>query len=402
MTLEIVLTLLGFAIGSIVGYFFAQKSTKEKIKESKAENQELLNKRDEEIYKITSALKESMKESFGALSKDALSTNTTEFFKIAEQKFLSQTQANETTLETKKKLIDTTLLQIDDKLKEVTKKIEEYDKEVGSNYSKIATQLNSSTTETEKLREVTYQLKNALASTKARGQWGERMAEDILNLIGFIEGKNYMKQCTMEDGKSRPDYTFILPNGLKVNMDVKFPMSNYLKYIETSNETEKNTHKTLFIKDVRQRITEVTTKDYINENDNTLDYVLVFIPNEQVYSFINENDADILDNALQKKVIICSPFTLYAILSVIRQSTQMFKLERRTNEIAKLIAEISKQWTRFKEGYDKLDKAIDSVQKTFNDLRTTRTNQLDKQFLKIENMQDEPETSILLQLSEEN
>src|SRR6478609_5722988 len=63
------------------------------------------------------------------------------------------------------------------------------------------------------LSEHTQQLREVLASSKARGQWGERMAEDVLRLAGLIEGVNYRKQATLDDGAGRPDYTFMLPNG---------------------------------------------------------------------------------------------------------------------------------------------------------------------------------------------
>ncbi len=90
----------------------------------------------------------------------------------------------------------------------------------------------------------------------------------------------------------------------------------------------RETHKTQFLRDVRTRIKEVTTRDYINPEDNTLDYVLVFIPNEQVYAFINQNDPEIMDEALKSKVILCSPFTLFAILAVIRQSIDNFSMDK--------------------------------------------------------------------------
>ena len=73
-------------------------------------------------------------------------------------------------------------------------------------------------------------------------------------------------------------------------MDVKFPLTNYISYMNSDEDTLKDDYKKQFLKDVRQRVKEVTTRDYINPADNTLDYMIIFIPNEQVYSFINEND----------------------------------------------------------------------------------------------------------------
>ncbi|MCK7482267.1 MAG: DNA recombination protein RmuC [Candidatus Moduliflexus flocculans] len=175
------------------------------------------------------------------------------------------------------------------------------------------------------LQDTADHLRQALVSTKARGQWGERMAEDVLRLAGFVEGVNYIKQTVLDMAASRPDYTFRLPQGLKVNMDVKFPLNSYLRYLEAGDEAARESHKAQFLRDVRTRIKEVTTRDYINPEEKTLDYVLVFIPNEQVYAFINENDSGIMDEALKAKVILCSPFTLFAILAIIRQSPRQLQ-----------------------------------------------------------------------------
>jgi len=69
---------------------------------------------------------------------------------------------------------------------------------------------------------------------------GERMAEDVLRMAGLVRNINYLKQKTLTNNNLRPDFTFLLPNELKLNMDVKFPLNNYMKYIEAEAETDKN------------------------------------------------------------------------------------------------------------------------------------------------------------------
>ena len=95
-------------------------------------------------------------------------------------------------------------------------------------------------------------------------------------------------------------------------------------------------------------IKQLTTRDYINPAENTVDYVIMFIPNEQVYSFINEADITIMDEALKQKVILCSPFTLYAVLAVIRQAIENFNLERTSLRDIKLLR-IVEAGTAYKE-----------------------------------------------------
>ena len=219
------------------------------------------------------------------------------------------------------------------------------------------------------------------------------MAEDVLRLAGFMEGVNYLKQKTLTEATTRPDFTFMLPKGLKLNMDVKFPLNNYLKFLESDSEAERQNHCNLFLRDVRQRVKEVTGRDYINPGDNTVDYVLVFIPNEQVYAYIHENDQKLLDEALRQKVILCSPVTLYAVLAVIRQAVDNFNLEKTAAQILSLLGAFNKQWSMFMQSFDKLGNKIEETQKEYQKLTTTRKNQLDRQINKIEDLRRQREIS---------
>ena len=114
--------------------------------------------------------------------------------------------------------------------------------------------------------------------------------------------------------------------------------------------------------------------------------MLVFIPNEQVYGFIHENDPQLLDEALRRKVVLCSPLTLFAILAVIRQASENFKLARRTNEILGALGDFNKQWGMFKEQMDKVDRALETSRKAYAELTGTRTRQLDRQVERVDDL----------------
>jgi DNA recombination protein RmuC len=212
------------------------------------------------------------------------------------------------------------------------------------------------------------------------------MAEDVLRLVGFIENVNYLKQKTLQGAGTRPDFTFLLPRNLKLNMDVKFPLDNYMKFLEASSEVEKAKFRNDFLRDVRERIKEVTTRDYINPEQNTLDYVLLFIPNEQIYAFIHEQDSSILDSGIKSKVVLCSPLTLVAVLAVIRQAVDNFALEQTSTEILSLLGSFKKQWDAFLQKMEVLGKRIDDAQKEYESLVTTRRRQLERPLSKIEEL----------------
>lgn len=332
-------------------------------------------------------------ETFKALSSDALSRNTDEFkkyadefIKLAEEKLKSQTIEGKKELESKKELIDQNIESIGKTLSEVQKKIEEVGKTSGEKYTEVATLIKKHEEVTSKLKDTTEHLSRALASPKKRGEWGERMAEDIIRLTGMVEGVNYIKQKTLDSSFGRPDYTFFMPNNLKINMDVKFPVDNYLHYLNAESEHDKRQYRDELLKNTKVMIKQVTTRDYINPSENTVDYVIIFIPNEQVYSFINESDTTIMDEALKQKVILCSPFTLYAVLAVIRQAIENFNLEKTASEILKLLGEFTKQWNAYKEKFRLMGERLDAAKKEYDTLVTTRTSMLERPLKKIEDM----------------
>lgn len=327
-----------------------------------------------------------LRDSFGALSQETLRSSTGELLKLAREQLTGQLQLGERDLEGKKRLIDQSLDNLRADLRKMTDQVSGFEKDRVQKFGELSAHLVRSAEQTARLQETANHLHQALASTKTRGQWGERMAEDVLRLAGFVEGINYLRQKVLDDAKSRPDYTFNLPQGLKVNMDVKFPLNSYLRFLETDSDADREASKAQFLRDVRARIKEVTTRDYINPEDKTLDYVLVFIPNEQVYAFINQNDPGLIDEALRTKVILCSPFTLFAILAIIRQSLDNFSMERTAADMLRLVNAFKKEWEKFADSMEKMGEKLEAARREYQTLTTTRHNKLDKSIQKIEDM----------------
>ena len=329
---------------------------------------------------------ENVRSSFGNLSLEALSKSTEEFLKLAKSKLESERAVHINELDAKKGLIDQQLQQMTVQLKEASNLMRELEKDRVQKFGELSQQLKAASEQTSALAQTTGMLREALASTRVRGQWGERMAEDVLRLAGFVENVNYLKQKTIEGTGSRPDFTFLLPKNLKLNMDVKFPLDNYVRFLECDAESDKAKYRSDFLKDVRGRVREVTSREYINPGQNTVDYVLLFIPNEPVYAFIHEQDRSILDEALRNRVIFCSPVTLFAVLAVIRQAIDNFSLHQTSNEILSLFGAFYRQWEEFLKRFEVLGKRIGDAQKEYETLFTTRRRQLERPLNRIEQL----------------
>jgi len=377
--------IIGFGLGLVAALLlrFIQGKTAKELAEELFHETEAHKKADMD------RIIDNIKASFGNLSLEALSKSTEEFLKLAKARLESEREIGFKELDAKKGLIDQQLHQMNSKLSDVSKLMKELEKDRVEKFGELASQLKTATQQSAVLMQTTNLLREALASTKARGQWGERMAEDVLRLAGFIENVNYLKQKSIDGAGSRPDFTFILPRDLRLNMDVKFPLDNYLRFLETNLELEKIKFRNDFLRDVKARVKEVTTREYINPEQNTVDYVLLFIPNEQIYSFIHEQDSSILDEGIKNRVIFCSPITLFAVLAVIRQAVDNFALEKTSNEVLSLLGLFKNQWGEFLKKLDLLGKRIEDTQKEYELLTTTRRRQLERPLNKIDDLRSQ-------------
>ena len=340
--------------------------------------------------------------SFDSLSLSALSKVSEALITTAKEKLSSERELHVKELDGKKTLIDQQLRQMTVELGGVSKMMQELENDRAQKFGELTTQLKNMGEQTATLSETTRNLKEALSNSRVRGQWGQRMAEDVLRLAGFLENVNYTKEKEIEGLRSRPDFTFLLPRDLKLNMDVKFPWENYMRFLECESELEKSKYKHDFLKDVKAKIKEVTGREYINAEQHTLDYVLLFIPNEQLYSFIHENDRAILDEGLQNKVVFCSPITLFAILAVIRQAIDNFSLEKTSHEILAQLGSFKKQWGEFLKKLKTVGDRIDDARKEFDSLTTTRKRMLERPLEKIESLREQRGISSASLDSEEN
>jgi DNA recombination protein RmuC len=257
-------------------------------------------------------------------------------------------------------------------------------------------QIGATGEQLKSLQTTTSDLKSALTNSRTRGQWGERMAEDVLRLAGLQPEVNYRRQSSIfgtEGTRGRPDYTFLLPGNRVIHMDVKFPLDNYLAYLNAETEQNRTAAARQFVADARARLRETTVREYRNgptqQGEQALDYLLIFIPNEQVYAFLLENAPNLLDEALGQKIILTSPTTLLAVLAVINQAAQHFRLQQQTAGIHDILSGIRQQWGNYVGVMEKMGEKLDDAQKEFHKLTTTRTNMLERQFSKLDSLPTE-------------
>ena len=268
------------------------------------------------------------------------------------------TQQSGEALGKRAEVISTTLKGVHD---DVSKRLAELNHELDQLRQHNAGQFSSVSEAVTLLAQRTANLNEVLSNSQKRGQWGERLAEDMIRAAGLVEGVNYSKQDTTAAG-GRPDFTFTMPPDRVLFMDVKFPLDRYVAHLDADDDATRATTKADFVKAVRSHVDALAKRDYIDQTtEDALDYVLMFVPNESISGFVHEADPHLIDWALERKVVLCSPLTLYAFLVVIRQATESFHTEQTA-------AEITQQINKFSKEFDNYSAAVDKVRATFNKL----------------------------------
>jgi DNA recombination protein RmuC len=217
----------------------------------------------------------------------------------------------------------------------------------------------------------------------------------------YKEGIHYETQKIMKSG-TKPDFTFYLPDNKSINMDSKFPLTIYMEIAKLTRDLEdetldelgrrevteliKSKNKEFLDKAIKTKIDETAGREgYISPDEDTVDFVLMYIPLENLYHFlltseIGSSKTPVIEYAFSKKVILASPQTLMAYLETIRHSMKLFSLQTDTKNILSTHEKVKNEIRKFIDSFDEVTKRLDQTVKSFESLKKTRVDKLEKSF----------------------
>ena len=247
----------------------------------------------------------------------------------------------------------------------------------------------------------TRNLISVLNNNQSRGQWAEFQVEDLLGVMEYKDGIHYETQKIMSSG-NKPDFTFYLPDDKTTNMDSKFPLTIYMEISKLNRDLEDDSldeisrreitdlikikNKEFLDRAIKNKIDETSTREgYISPEEDTVDFVLMYIPLENLYHFlltstIGAKNTPVIQYAFAQKVILVSPQTLMAYLETIRHSMKLFSLQTDTKNILSTHEKVKSEIRKFIDSFDETTKKLDQTVKAFDSLKTTRVNKLEKSF----------------------
>ncbi len=294
---------------------------------------------------------------------------------LAKEKLEAATTNIKDEFDNKQELIDMTMKNLTLELHKANDKLEKAERERIGSFESLKTQITAQAKHTQDLMQTTNNLQRVLSNNQLRGQYGEQVAEDLLKMNGFVKGADYLIQDTQGEG-SRPDFTVLLPNGMKINIDSKFPYQNLLKIVEATDESQRAQYRKLFEQDIKDKIKQVTSRTYINPEENTVDFVILFVPNEMIFSYIYDKMQDIWLDGMHQKVVFAGPFSFTAILRMVRQAYDYFSVQKNLRTIIGHIQTFKEEFGKYNEEIDKMGDRVDGLLKQYQVVSQTRTTKL--------------------------
>ena len=223
--------------------------------------------------------------------------------------------------------------------------------------------------ELKHLTRTTTALKDALKKPHVRGRWGEIQLKNCVEMAGLAEHVDFQLQQHTNDeaGASLyPDMTVKMPGGRSVVVDAKTPLEAFISAVEAVTDEQRTIEMSRHGRIVKDHVKRLSQKSYFEHLPDAVDFTVMFLPNESFLYAALESEPDLVEFALQRKVLIATPPTFIGLLKVIRMGWNEQRLADNAKKISELGQELHKRICDFVDSYALVGKHLEKANEEYN------------------------------------
>jgi len=322
----------------------------------------------EEQKALIEVMKTEMTDTFNALSSAALKSSSEDFLRLASEHLGKVVADTKGKLGEHQAALDGMLKPLHETLKRYEEQIRSIEESRHKAYGSLEEQLRALALTHEHLQRETSNLVSALKKPHVRGRWGEMQLRRVAELSGMSMHCDFTEQLSVdtEKGRIRPDMIVHLPMEREIVVDSKVSLDAYLDAVSASTEDERRTKMEKHAQQVRTHMNKLASKEYWSQFKQSPEFVVLFIPGESFLSSALEIDNTLIEDGIQRRVIIATPTTVIALLRAIAYGWRQEQMTKNAEEISELGRQLYERMTTLVQHFDNIGSNLEKAVTAYN------------------------------------
>ena len=306
-----------------------------------------------------------LRDAFKSLSTEALRETQPEFLRLANETFAKFSEAAKGDLGQRQAAIATLVKPLEEQLRTYQSRLAQSENQQSTTLGEVKKQIELLALQSQSLSSETLQLRRVLHSSQARGKWGEETLRRVVEAAGMSNHCDFTEQS--QSGDAKPDLTVHLPGDRIIIVDAKVPELEFLSALDTEGAGRRAELLQAHATKLRATIKALADRDYPSQFPNSLDYVVLFVPAESLFSAALEADQDLIVWAASRRILLATPASLIALLRSVSVSWQQHAQTENARQIAEAAQELYRRVVKFLEHFEKVGVNLQRAASAYND-----------------------------------
>lgn len=306
-----------------------------------------------------------LREAFKALSADALQQTQPEFLRLANETLAKFQESAKGDLSQRHEAIATLVKPLEEQLKHYQQRLQQAESAQSGTLGEVRKQLEALAARSDTLAQETQQFRRVLSSNQARGRWGEETLRRVVEAAGMSAHCDFIEQA--QQGESKPDLLVRLPGDRVILVDSKVPDLDFLNALDTADPAARAVALAAHARKLKDTIKGLADRQYPDQFPNALDYVVLFLPAESLFSAALEGDQELIVWAAQKHILLATPASLIALLRSVSVSWQQHSQTENARAIAEAAQELYQRVATFTEHFERIGDGLKKAGGAFNE-----------------------------------